>query len=92
MQDYSGQVVAITGAANGMGKELARRFGAAGAKLALGDIDAENLAAVKAELTAKGVIVIDAVFECAASRGWRASPARPSTPTAESTSSSTTPG
>lgn len=63
MQDYSGQVVAITGAANGMGKELARRFGAAGAKLALGDIDAENLATLRAELTAKGVEVLDAVFD-----------------------------
>jgi len=63
MQDYSGQVVAITGAANGLGKELARRFGAAGAKLALGDIDAENLATLRAELVGKGVEVLDEVFD-----------------------------
>jgi len=63
MQDYSGQVVAITGAANGLGKELARRFGAAGAKLALGDIDAENLAMLRAELVGKGVRVLDEVFD-----------------------------
>jgi len=63
MQDYSGQVIAITGAANGLGKELARRFGAAGAKLALGDIDAENLATLRGELVGKGVQVLDEVFD-----------------------------
>lgn len=52
MQDYQGKVVAITGAANGIGKELARRFAAAGARLALADIDAENLAALAEELGA----------------------------------------
>ena len=63
MQDYSGQVVAITGAANGLGRELARRFGAAGARLALGDIDAENLATLRDELVGKGVQVLDDVFD-----------------------------
>ncbi|HEY5249084.1 MAG TPA: SDR family NAD(P)-dependent oxidoreductase [Dermatophilaceae bacterium] len=63
MQDYSGQVVAITGAANGIGRELARRFGRAGAKLALADIDAENLTALTVELLAQGVDVFDSLFD-----------------------------
>ena len=63
MQDYTGQVVAITGAANGIGKELAQRFGRAGAKLALADIDAENLTALTVELLAKGVDVFDSLFD-----------------------------
>jgi NADP-dependent 3-hydroxy acid dehydrogenase YdfG len=63
MENYQGRVVAITGAANGIGKELARRFGKAGAQLALADIDAENLAKLTAELAADGVEVVDSVFD-----------------------------
>ena len=63
MENYQGKVVAITGAANGMGTELARRFGAAGAKLALADIDGENLAALRAQLVRSGVEVLDSVFD-----------------------------
>jgi NADP-dependent 3-hydroxy acid dehydrogenase YdfG len=63
MENYQGKVVAITGAANGMGTELARRFGAAGARLALADIDAEKLAALRAELVHDGVEVLDSVFD-----------------------------
>ncbi|HEY8717228.1 SDR family NAD(P)-dependent oxidoreductase [Pengzhenrongella sp.] len=63
MQDYSTKVVAITGAANGLGKEIARRFACAGARLALVDVDADNLAELRTELEAKGVDVIDSVFD-----------------------------
>ncbi len=42
MTDYTSKIIAITGAANGMGRELAGRLGAAGAKLALADIDREH--------------------------------------------------
>jgi len=63
MQDYHGKVVAITGAANGIGKELATRFGAAGAKLALADIDADHLAALAKELEQDGVEVLTSVFD-----------------------------
>ena len=63
MQDYTGKVVAITGAANGLGKEIARRFARAGARLAIADIDAENLAALHSELAAAGVDVITSVFD-----------------------------
>lgn len=63
MQDYTNKVVVITGAANGLGKELARRFAGAGAKLALADIDAENLTALQQELASKGADVVVAVFD-----------------------------
>lgn len=63
MQDYDNKVVAITGAANGLGKEIARRFAGAGAKLALADIDAENLEALRAELEGNGVDVLASVFD-----------------------------
>jgi len=57
MIDYKDRVVVITGAANGIGKELAKRFAQRGAKLALTDIDEKNLAGVKAELVARGTEV-----------------------------------
>ena len=63
MQDYTDKVVAVTGAANGLGKEIARRFARAGARLAVADIDAENLAALHEELAAAGVDVITSVFD-----------------------------
>lgn len=63
MQDYTDRVVAITGAANGIGKELARRFAGAGARLALADVDAENLSALRTELKENGVEVFTAIFD-----------------------------
>ena len=63
MQDYDTKVVAITGAANGLGKEIARRFAGAGATLALADIDAENLEALRVELVGNGVEVITSTFD-----------------------------
>lgn len=58
MKDYSGKVVVVTGAANGMGAELARRFAGAGATLALFDIDRENLRAIADELKDGGTTVL----------------------------------
>ncbi|WP_448058621.1 SDR family NAD(P)-dependent oxidoreductase [Cellulomonas hominis] len=63
MQDYQGKVVAITGAAHGIGAELARRFAGAGARLALADIDADALAALHKELADAGAEVLEAVFD-----------------------------
>jgi NADP-dependent 3-hydroxy acid dehydrogenase YdfG len=57
MQDYTGKIVAITGAAHGIGAELARRFGAAGADLALADVDGATLATVAGDLADAGVEV-----------------------------------
>jgi len=56
-------VVVITGAANGIGKELARRFAARGSKLALTDIDGKHLERLESELRAKGTEVYTEVFD-----------------------------
>jgi len=50
MKDLDGKVVAITGAASGIGLELARGFAKKGAKLAIADINEKGLQAVKNEL------------------------------------------
>lgn len=63
MQDYQGKVVAITGAAHGIGAELARRYAAAGAKLALADIDGATLTQAAAGLEAGGAVVRTTVLD-----------------------------
>lgn len=63
MSDYQGKVVVITGAANGIGRQLAKSCAAKGMKLALADIDAPNLASIEAELKAQGAEVLTAVFD-----------------------------
>lgn len=50
---FRDRVVLITGAAGGIGSALARRFGAAGWRLALLDIDSDRLQAVHEQLTAE---------------------------------------
>lgn len=50
----AGQTAFVTGAASGIGLGMARALAAAGAKVALADIDAERLAAVTKELAAAG--------------------------------------
>jgi len=47
-----GKVTVITGAASGIGRALARRFAAEGARVAVSDLDAAGAAAVAAELDA----------------------------------------
>lgn len=61
--DYKGQVAVITGAANGIGKELAKDCFKKGMKLALADINAQELAEVEAELKGQGAELITAVFD-----------------------------
>jgi NADP-dependent 3-hydroxy acid dehydrogenase YdfG len=63
MSNLDCNVVVITGAANGIGKELARRFAARGSKLALTDIDAKNLGRLESDLRAKGAEVYTEVFD-----------------------------
>ena len=46
--EFSGKVVIVTGAASGLGRATALAFAAAGAKLALADVDATGLAATVA--------------------------------------------
>jgi len=50
--DFTGRVVVVTGAANGIGAACARLFGTSGAKLALWDVDAAAAQALAAELGA----------------------------------------
>ncbi|GAA2342495.1 SDR family oxidoreductase [Saccharopolyspora halophila] len=45
-----GSVVVITGAGNGIGAAMARKFAGAGARLVLGDIDADGVGAVAEEI------------------------------------------
>lgn len=52
------RLAVVTGAANGLGRAIARKLGAEGARLALLDIDAGALEAVAAELRAKGTKVL----------------------------------
>lgn len=61
--DFKGKVVAITGAASGLGKGLAERFAKGGAKLSLADIDFEKLAQFEEELKSKGIEVITDVID-----------------------------
>lgn len=63
MIDYKGKVVAITGAASGLGKGMAIRFADKGAKLSLADIDPESLAQLEKELCDKGAEVITTVVD-----------------------------
>ncbi len=54
MKDFAGKVVVVTGAANGIGREMSLAFARRGARLALADIDGEGLRKVRAELDALG--------------------------------------
>jgi 3-oxoacyl-[acyl-carrier protein] reductase len=48
------RVVVITGAGQGIGRELARQFGAAGAVAVVADVQLDNAEKVKAEIEARG--------------------------------------
>lgn len=54
MRSYSGKNVVITGAAGGMGRAFAKRFAAAGARLALLDLDQEAVKQQAGEFNAQG--------------------------------------
>jgi len=58
MQDFTGKVAVITGAAGSLGKALAKRFARAGMKLALTDLDAGALADAVSDLKGAGAEVI----------------------------------
>ena len=59
MESLAGQVVAVTGAASGMGEATAREFAALGATVALIDRREENVVAVASEFEESSVFVGD---------------------------------
>ena len=63
MMNLAGQTAVITGAASGIGREMARRFGASGMQLMLADVEREPLDAVEAELREQGHEVASAVVD-----------------------------
>ncbi|RJP35004.1 MAG: SDR family NAD(P)-dependent oxidoreductase [Actinobacteria bacterium] len=66
--EFRGKAVAITGAASGIGREIARAFAQRGADLALADIDGEGLLRVEEELRSRGCKVYTQVVDVSVSR------------------------
>jgi NAD(P)-dependent dehydrogenase (short-subunit alcohol dehydrogenase family) len=64
--NLDGKTTVVTGAANGIGAALARRFHAAGARVVVADRDAKNLQVIEAELNA---IRADSAFAVVADIG-----------------------
>jgi NAD(P)-dependent dehydrogenase (short-subunit alcohol dehydrogenase family) len=58
MESFEGKVAAVTGGASGIGKAMANRFGAAGMRVVVADIEKEALDEAVAELEAAGVEAI----------------------------------
>jgi NAD(P)-dependent dehydrogenase (short-subunit alcohol dehydrogenase family) len=63
MREFEGRVAVITGAASGLGRELANHAALLGMKLVLADSDAEGLARATGELQAGGADVISMVAD-----------------------------
>jgi NAD(P)-dependent dehydrogenase (short-subunit alcohol dehydrogenase family) len=55
MEQLEGKVAVVTGAASGIGRALAIRFGAAGMKVVAADLDEEGLDSIVADLAERGV-------------------------------------
>jgi len=65
LERFDGKVVVVTGAAGGLGKATARAFAAAGADLAICDVDAVGLAATAADIAAAGGAVFQRTVDLA---------------------------
>jgi NAD(P)-dependent dehydrogenase (short-subunit alcohol dehydrogenase family) len=58
VEDLTGRVAVVTGAASGIGRALAERFGAEGMKVVLADVEARALEETAAQLAADGLDVL----------------------------------
>jgi NAD(P)-dependent dehydrogenase (short-subunit alcohol dehydrogenase family) len=63
MQSFEGKVAVVTGAASGIGRAMAQRFGAECMRLVLADIEADALASVVDDLRAGGVEAVGQVTD-----------------------------
>lgn len=63
MEQLDGRTAVITGAASGIGLELARQFGAKGMNLVIGDVEAPALEKAAASLTESGFDVLPFVLD-----------------------------
>lgn len=61
--DFKEKVVVVTGAGQGLGEAYARAFAHRGAKVALVDLNAENVEQVRTELEAEGHTALDVVCD-----------------------------
>jgi NAD(P)-dependent dehydrogenase (short-subunit alcohol dehydrogenase family) len=68
----AGQAAFVTGAASGIGLGMARALVAAGARVALADVDAARLAAVAQDLTDAGGTVVPVELDVADAGQWSA--------------------
>jgi len=58
VKEFAGKTAVVTGAGSGMGKAFAKRWGAEGMNVVIGDIQTDALGATVAELEAAGVPVL----------------------------------
>jgi NADP-dependent 3-hydroxy acid dehydrogenase YdfG len=65
MNSLTGKAVVVTGAASGIGRALAFELGAAGAKLALADVDSVRLEEVAAEIRSRGAECLTRIVDVA---------------------------
>jgi NAD(P)-dependent dehydrogenase (short-subunit alcohol dehydrogenase family) len=55
--DFNGKIAVVTGAASGLGAEVAKAFAEAGANVALIDVNKDGIASKAAELSGNGGII-----------------------------------